>query len=117
MNVSGTPTWVNTTFPVTYYLAGVAQPGVKCDIENTTSSSAGVWTVSYSSMAFTNILTVQPTVQGSSNNPFTIQTNSFTTSSATGFTSGGAIITILGINIISLGGVAAPVGVLVCGTT
>jgi hypothetical protein len=100
---------------VLWYLNGVQQSNVRCDILTTTSASNGTWSVSYSGMSYSTILAVDATVTGSSNVPYTVQPTSVSTTGTSGYAAVGSIISVVSINVSLFSSVAIPVTVKVCG--
>lgn len=99
---------------VTWYLNGTVETAVKCGIFTGTTSGAGTATVSLTSLAISTVLG-QPTVNALGAGPYTTNATSISPTSVSILVNAGTVITILGINIISLGGAAVPYSVTVCG--
>lgn len=98
---------------VTWYLNGVAQTNVKCDILTGTTNSSGTITFNISGMGYTSILgQPQPSVQATTG---TVSLGTFSASAITLNATSGTTISIVGINILSLAAAAVPVGVYFCG--
>lgn len=103
---------------VTYYLNNtLVTSAVKCDHITGITSTAGVYTFTYSSLGFSTLVgQPQATVQCAASTACTVSLSGApTTSSATVYTTSGSLISIAGINVLSLTAASEPVGLWVCG--
>lgn len=107
-----------TITSVSYYLNGTliagTGSGLKIGVYTGTTSGSGTATISLTGMGLGTILGF-PTVNAQGAGPFTTNTTASSTSSVSILINSGSVVTILGINIISLGGAAVPYSVTVLG--
>lgn len=114
-NASGSYTWTNlpVPVPVSYYLNGVAQMGVRCDFLTGTTSAGGTITFNISGMGYASLLgQPQPSVQSAS---AVVSLGTFSTTSVTLNAQAASVISVVGINVTLLSNAALPVGLYVCG--
>jgi len=99
-----------------WFLNGVLQSNVRCDVLTGTTATNGTGTISYAGMGFTTIMGIsQPVLLVPATTPATINTTASTNSSVSVYVTSGSVVTILTINVISFSAAALPYSVTVCG--